>query len=63
MLELCQPFLNYKRPKTEESLLITLVKKNSNETAFTYLLGSKYDSVTGKFFVNPSYKPRVNVNA
>lgn len=54
MLELCQPFLNYKRAKTEESLLITLVKNNSNEVALNYLLGSKYDSETRKFFASPS---------
>ena len=63
MLTICEPFLGYKNAQTGETLLMTLVKRNSNKTAFDYLLGAVFDSETKKWTTSPRANPRVDLNA
>ena len=59
---ICKSFLKYKNAKTGETLLMKLVKTNSNKIAFNYLLGASYDEDMKDWLMALRASPRVDLN-
>ena len=63
MYQILSPFLKLRCQQTNETLLITVVRKNSSDIAFKYLLGANYELEANGFVLDKKSRPRVDINA